>query len=221
MIKLDKKTHTYSKGKTKYISVTTLISKFFKEFNPTEIARLLAKYPNNKSQKHGVRYWKKLWKEQQEYGTLIHSDIQKCIINESDTSEYPETRHALQFFNTYIKGLDCHSQPERIITNEEFKIAGTIDLAIFHGDGYVTVVDWKVVKNINKKSRDGTINELGMEDCNYNKYALQLNMYAWMLSELGYKIFEMKLVQLTKDAYKVYDIPNMFYEIPQLLEGLK
>lgn len=218
-IKFNAKEHSYYINGEKYDSVTEIIGKYFKKFDATEIARKLAKFPVNKANKRGVRYYKKLWKAQQEYGSTVHKDIQD-VLNTHDDPQCSESLHAVDWLNNYTKELnEPHIMSEVILHNKEYKIAGTADILIYiPDDNAVYVIDWKVVKEIKNKGYNDEVSKLGLPDCNFWKYALQLNMYAWMLRRNGFNTPVMKLIQLTPDGVKVFDIPGMVTEVNKILE---
>lgn len=216
-IKFNKKKHTYEREGEEYTSVTTLVSKYFDKFDAKGVARKLAKFPINKANKRGVRYWLQTWKEQQEKGTLVHADIEKAI-NESIEPETLEGKNAIAWLNAKIpEGLSTTAL-EVVLFNDKYKLAGTADCLIFQEDR-VTIIDWKVVKNISMKDDyNNKISKLGTPDSNYWKYSLQLNLYAFMLDASGWKPTELNLIQLTPNGVKVYRIPSMIEEVNKILK---
>lgn len=225
-LKFNKKSHTYSVNGETYRGVTTLVSSFFPKFEGKEIAKKLASFPVNKANKRGVRYWLKKWKLQQEYGSLIHNLIEmhiKANLTLHDT-ELPKDEYisACNFLDKEVKKyVEPLLYPELKVVNHTYKIAGTIDLMIEHRKGnerVVDLIDWKVTKEITKVNKyDKSINDLGFPNANYWKYALQLNMYAWILTQEGYKINKLKLVHLNGTDLTVYEIPAMFDKIQEII----
>lgn len=90
--------------------------------------------------------------------------------------------------------------PELLVWNHDYHIAGQADKMFIQSKRkhrYVWVDDYKTNKKIRKR---GFWNEderkpfmmrdpvKHLQDCNYNKYNLQLSLYAWIMEQAGYKI---------------------------------
>ena len=111
------------------------------------------------------------------------------------------------------------------IFDEEHKLAGSIDMIFKSGDEYY-IADWKRSKEIKKtnKFQKGTPPIEHMDDCNYNHYSLQLNLYKYILEKhYEIKISGMFLVVLhpNNSNYIKIDIPCMQKEISWVLEERK
>lgn len=222
-IKFNKKKHIYYVGSDEYISVSTLVGKYFSKFDSKAIAKKLASFPINKSNKQGVRYWLKLWKSNQEYGTMVHKDIEDSITL-SSKNKFIESENAKLWLDKYISKLTKpFLMPELLLYSEEYKIAGTADLVIVHGEDAqnVTLIDWKCTKELKKSSYDKLITKFGFPDCNYYKYCLQLNMYAWLLKQNFHNVSDVKLVRVYGETIEVIDIPAMQDIIGIILEERK
>ena len=71
---------------------------------------------------------------------------------------------------------------ENLLSNDEYKIAGTADLIYDHGD-YFTIGDFKTNKKFNFTSTFNDFFKNPIEHltyCEFNNYALQMSMYAYM-----------------------------------------
>ena len=113
-----------------------------------------------------------------------------------------------------------HLVPEMQVFSEELGLAGTIDLVVKGQNNTCTLIDWKTNKQINKKSKykKKGIHELtkDIEDCEYEKYSLQLNAYKLILEkEYGLKVEDMIIVHLLEDKYIEYIAKNetFIYEL--------
>lgn len=223
-LKFNKKKHIYSIGNRELTSVTTFIGQFFKPFNAKEIARKLAKFPCNKAKKHGVRYFLKEWKEAAEFGTRVHEGIEEHFRSNCFKADKRETDYIVQAINWFYTQKTIpratNLEVEKIIYSEELGIAGTIDLLLYNGNT-ITLVDWKTSKAINKKAYKG---EKGLkplqeiDDCNYNKYTMQLSLYAYMLELQGYGVDKLVLAHLKEDKVKEYVVPYERELIIKMLE---
>lgn len=221
-MKFDKDTHTYTRQGNDYVSVSTLVARYFSPFNAKDIARKLAKFPHNKANKRGVRYWLKLWKEQQEYGTKVHAELNDYLTVRTPVT-CPEAGHAVDWLSQYMRKLDEPVvYPEYILFNDEYRIAGTSDCLLFCNGTTVSLIDWKVVKKITLQNEyDKVDSVLGVPDSNFWKYSLQLNLYAWMLRQHGYQTTELVLVQLMPGGVKHFKVPGMLDQLKVILEDRK
>jgi ATP-dependent exoDNAse (exonuclease V) beta subunit len=224
-MKINKKLHTYTHAGEKYDSVTTIIGRQFPKFDEKAVARKLAKFPINKQRKHGVRYWLNQWKLQRDYGSNIHWLIEDFIKNNTPIDrtlgkdEYTTAcdwiNNEFQKYNTPI----MHS--EMLVFNTDLKIAGTIDLLVEYTQGsdrLYDIIDWKITKEITKENKyDKELAKCGLPNANYWKYALQLNLYAYILHLSDKKINKLKLCHLIKDKIIVYEIPCMFDKIGEFI----
>lgn len=239
-IKFNKKDHTYYKNGIKYDSVSSIIERYFSKFDADKIAKFKAyqskkdanilrkegKYELAKElEKKGVRYWKNLWKKNRDYGTAVHNNIQQCIQLSAlcTPSLYKETNYALEYLHNFERKLsEPYTMSEVVLFNDEYKIAGTADVLIYEADtNSMYIIDWKVVNEIKDKSYNDKKSKLGLPDSNFWKYCVQLNLYAWMLRQNGFNTPSMKLIQLTPEGIKEFNIPGMVMEINKILEDRK
>jgi len=226
-------THNYFYGKQKLKSVTTFIGQFFNKFDAKKIARKLAKFPVNKANKRGVRYWLKEWKKSAEHGSVVHKLIEEYIIGNmiplTITDEQSYTKRdrtkllqAMTWYDEWNENTwTLKQEAEKIIFSEELGIAGTIELYAETPDG-ITLIDWKTNKRIDNKGYGGKkglepIEEL--EDCHLTKYTLQLSLYAYILEKYyDKKMHQLILVHLMEDKYEEYIVPYEKEIIEKLLE---
>lgn len=225
-IKFNAKTHIYTKNGIKYDSVSSILEKYFSKFDMDKVAKFKALRSRQEGIKgQGIRYWKALWKKNREYGTLVHDNIRLCIQMSPFCIPllYPETNHALKYLHNFEKNIsEPFTMSEVILYNDEYKIAGTADIIIYEPDNNAMyIIDWKVVNEIKTESYQDKQSKLGMPDSNFWKYCVQLNLYAWMLRCNGYVTPSMKLVQLTSNGVKEFNVPGMIEEINKILEDRK
>jgi ATP-dependent exoDNAse (exonuclease V) beta subunit len=221
-IKFNKKKHTYKIGDKELMSVTKWCGQFFEEFDAKAIARKLAKFPVNKANKRGVRYWLNQWKESAEHGTRVHKELEGYLNGILITDGMPETD-----LNKVLAGVDyidwlrlrypdIELEAEKIVYDEELGLAGTVDCVLSHKK-HIRIIDWKTNKQISKLGNPKSKFPGTIDDGNLSKYELQLNVYAYMLSRQGYFIESLRVVHLLDDgSYKEYDIEYK----PELVEIL-
>lgn len=143
-----------------------------------------------------------------------------------------ETPLEWQYFINFVKD-NSHLKPYRTewtVFNEEFKISGSIDMVYENPDGTLSIYDWKRSKNITRINRFNnfalTPSICHLPDSNFWHYALQLNMYKYILeSKYGKIIKDLCLVRLHPEAeeknYELIKLPILTIEINDLLQDMK
>jgi len=222
-ITLNHKTHIYSLKDDpdfKFTSSTTFIHKFFEPFNKWKVAAKLLKLPKYEGMTRDELFAD--WKASSVRGTKIHAEMEYYIQDGTFPESIPGT-FGQQWVDSAIPA-HCELLPEVIVYSKEMGIAGMIDLLVYNpeDEGY-TLVDWKTNKKINKNSFRGKAGikpaTLGVEDCNFNHYSLQLSLYRYMLEEYyGLKIKNQYLVHLTDAGAESLVCPYMKETIKEMLE---
>jgi len=194
-------THTYVRKGKKYTSVSGTIKKFEEEFNEVAIATAKAKKYNasltDKSKIRTKEYYLNEWKNTRDTATTkgkkVHSFAEGDIVNPSCSQEQGIK---LWFDNTeYVVLLN-----EARIYNDEHSLAGTVDLICLNPKtGNLVLVDWKtngvnLFESFSKKKLKAPFNHLYANA--YNKYTIQLSLYAYMLEKAGFKVEKLILVHL-------------------------
>lgn len=127
--------------------------------------------------------------------------------------------------------------PELMIWLDEYEVAGQADKVEIY-DKLITIVDYKTNKKIEKSGwvdfKTGQTKKLldpctGLDDCNFMKYSLQLNFYAYMIKQNnpGYRIKSMILrhVLFNEDGdpigTKDHLVPHLQREIMEILSYVK
>lgn len=189
----------------------------------------------NNVQKKILESWNKKQEDAKKRGIDNHKELEKQFkINSSikeelgnsltttDTSEYKE----------FISGL----YPEFKIEfpySDKLTIIGRADLvAINSEDKLFSVIDHKWSKKLTQKGhfiQDIKTTEKmlyplnGLENCNYNHYALQLSLYAYMLENLhlSYSIYKLLINHFDeKNKNTVVQVPYLKKEVELLLKAI-
>jgi len=205
-IQFDEPTHKYTiHGDASYISVTTFIKPLFEEFDPDAVIASMMKsrkWPSSKYFGMSPTDIKDAWKlagtEASSAGTKLHADIEAFYNGESVVNDSTE----FQYFKAFA--AQCKLKPYRaewIVFDDERKLAGTIDMVFECADGTLAIYDWKRAKSIekanawNKYGKHPSIEHL--PDTNYWHYALQLNLYKFILEQnYGKTVSSLVLVRL-------------------------
>lgn len=218
-IAFEDETHKYhhpkdQTGNAEYISVTTLIDRFF----PFDIDRFI----QIKAEKEGrsksdvLEEFIRDRDEAADRGTSLHEHIENFLKGKSYDSNTKEFKMFLKFHEEIIKPNSFEFiEAEKRILVEEYNIAGTID-ALFkkpNSEEYI-IVDWKRSKNLvidgrpKKYGYGYGMSELGhLDNSSYYKYALQQNIYRYILQEkYGISISSMNLIVLHENFDRFFRI---------------
>lgn len=139
-------------------------------------------------------------------------------IHHEHTLASPEWTYFMDFARDHPEFIPFRT--EWLVWHEDAKIAGSIDMVYRHRDtGRLHIYDWKRSKEIaaqNKFSRTTSSNPLlvDMPDSNYWHYALQLNIYKYILeSKYDVLVDDLVLVRLHPNnspaSYECVPVPIM------------
>lgn len=238
LVEFDEPTHVYTiEGKKGYTSVTTWIHHHFSTFDSDAVSTNIMngnqiKDPTYKyygmSKYEIMELWRINGEKASGSGTKVHHDIE-CFYNNTLTEDSDETD--FRYFKEFARD-NAHLKPYRTewcVFNDEWKIAGSIDMLYENPDGTLLIYDWKRVKllsyenafNSKKSGIPKCLNHIA--DSNFWHYSLQLNIYKAILeSKYGKKITGMFLVCLHPNnhckTYEVVEIPVLTEEIADMVE---
>ena len=235
-IAFDEETHKYihpkdETGNAEYISVTTLIERFF----PFDLNRYIEKKAKeeNRSEEDVLDEYLIIRDEAAEKGTYLHKQIENFLKGSKYESNFIEFQMFIDFYNEEIKKRDLSFfEAEKIIYSNKYNIAGTIDCLFKKNssDEYV-MLDWKRSKKLIIDGRPRiygfgyALSELNnLDNSSYNRYCLQQNIYKYILeTEYSIKISSMQLVVLHANysRYYVVRVPEMKKEVKIILNSLK
>jgi len=214
------------------LSVTTLIHKFFPHFDADLIldkmfksGKLNPKY-EGKTKTQIKAEWDENGKTASGLGTLMHADIERFL-----NDIQPLNKNSIEFgyfmnFWTSLTNTYPNLKPFRtewIVYDEDKNLAGSIDCILENDKGDLVILDWKRSKEIKYDNRFETgytpFNKL--DNCNYNHYTLQLNIYRHLLqTKYRKKILYMMLVILHPNNTDYVCIPVQHYDIASVWDKL-
>ncbi len=162
-----------------------------------------------------VKFWDDRGKEAAQKGTFLHEQIEKYYLGETPvkTDEF----HLFEQFVSEHRNIKPYSSEWRVF-DEEFHIAGTIDLIAKNEHGY-DIFDWKRSKKViytftGKPITDDGWGNVGIgslkdiNDTSYNQYCLQQSLYRYILEKnYNLTISNMYLVILYPDYNQYYKVP--------------
>ena len=217
-------------GNAEYISVTTIINRFF----PFDMDRFIQNKAKReeRTEEDVLNEFLKNRDEASDKGTDMHLQIENFLIGEPYDANSKEFKMFLEFYEKIIvaKGFEFVEAEKKILL-EEYNIAGMID-ALFkkpNKDEYL-ILDWKrskklVVDGYPKKYGYGSAtSELShIDNSSYYKYALQQNMYKYILEvEKNMPVSSMNLIVLHEnyDTFHRVNLVNMDKEIAIILNSI-
>lgn len=247
-MKFNELDHTYFNDDGElYVSGTSLIKKFCKPFERMKIATRYAKKHKRKVQ-DVLDEWDKTSKDAITKGVAFHkmkedelSEKLHITLEDEEHDIFKANWHEGLKINDNLK-LESGVYPELIVWSDKYQIAGQADYVEITKKGYINIQDYKTSKEIKKNSYekwDGSKEMMyfpvhNLEDCNFNHYSLQLNLYAFLIKQhnRNLKIGKLSIEHIIGDFnedtnsfsnVKVipYKVPDMQLEIKILLEYYK
>jgi very-short-patch-repair endonuclease len=221
-IKFYPEPHVYTIDNTPAPSASTIIAKFFPEFDSVYWA-------NRKAPELGMTpdevelMWRTRGQAAAKDGTFLHEQIENFYLEQ----EYKKTEE-FHLFESFVKENN-HIKPYRTewrIFDEHHHIAGTIDLISKIENGY-EMYDWKrskkVVNIINGEPikfnqwQRGVGQLVDIDDTSYNRYCLQQSLYKYILEKnYGLTVSKMFLIVLYPDYDRYYKV-----EVPYLKDKVE
>lgn len=212
-------------------SVTTVLGMLEPEFNSEQIALAISMQDpskkkeqyQNMSQEEILAEWKRINDEANEYGTEVHEIMERYLL--ANKIYIPKNDYERDLISKF-QGIDPMTNgtiyPETILFSEKHKLAGTADIIEDCGD-YFNVWDWKTNKKFRFISEyDHWLNPpvSHLSDCQYNVYALQLSIYAYMFQmETKKKVGRLGIFYYNKEeGFKLVPLPYMGLEAKAVLD---
>ena len=226
----DEEKHRYTVNGTELTSATRFVGSFFPEFDKESISKKYAD-KHRMAQAEVLAKWKAINEESTRMGSLVHSycehkALQKLsqfdleCLTDDDQSRCRAADMAFEDLQKRFNVVDA----EKIVFDSFIGLAGTIDLLLEDVESNAIIIfDWKTNRRILKSNFFGKVANLPidfLDDCNYNEYCLQLNVYRLILIRQGYfpgKNIRMALTHLMPDKYQPYRVPCMESVIEKML----
>ena len=224
-VKFDEQSHTYThKDYGKFISVTTLLGKYKKPFDSNYHAERVAKR-EGVSKEMVLEMWEVEKNKACDKGTRIHKLLEDYINIGETQDDYG------WLFKSYDKSADRNIDSykkvlcEKLLYDEEYKVAGTADLIYEHSNNEFTLGDFKTNKKFRFCSSFGErllapVDHL--HNCEFNIYALQLSTYAFMYEQLtGMKCRKLVIFYLSGDRFTAYHCNFLKSDVEKILQHYK
>jgi ATP-dependent exoDNAse (exonuclease V) beta subunit len=227
--------HVYTVAGRHPTSVTTVVHKFFAKFQASSVIDKMMNSPNwpeskyfGMSKEQIQRSWEDNGREAREQGTLMHAQIETYL----NSGQLPQqlSREFQQFLNFWKDFSQLNPQfkvyrTEWMIYSSDGKVAGSIDMVLEGPQRELIILDWKRSKEIRTDNRFckglGPLSHL--DDCNFNHYSVQLNLYKYLLENYYGKLVNGMYIVIfhpLQSDYKCLTIPNLQKEVKQCLDFL-
>lgn len=232
MIYLNEETHTYTDIKgNEYLSVSKFISLFQKKFDRENISKAYAA-KNGISQNSVLADWDKKRDDAIDHGNRIHNAIEQYFktttINPENEDLKPTILSIAKDYSKYYRIF-----PEEIISNSDFFIAGKTDNRFQLTSSPKSIISFSDFKT-NLRNGIQTENKynqylLGplshLQDCNFNKYAIQLSLYAYLYQlKTNCRIGDLHILYIPPSNFLQYSkiyIPYLKLECIAMIEWYK
>jgi ATP-dependent exoDNAse (exonuclease V) beta subunit len=218
-------------GDSSFTSVTTFVHSHFEKFDADLIINkmmksdkwILSKYYGMTKQEIKDS-WELNRIEASSAGTKLHRDIELYYNHIQINNDSIEYNFFLDFEKERIQLGLIPYRTEMMIFDEEYKLAGSVDMLYKCSDGTYQIYDWKRCKQIKKqnywrKSKTMEINHI--PDCNFWHYTLQLNTYKKILERKYQMIISGMYLVCLHPNFKTYqriEVEDISYEINMLFE---
>lgn len=210
--------HRYEVEGEEFQSVTTVIKRFFPEFNADSALDKMGKnHPLYGLPREEIKArWARERDDASASGTEMHRQIED-FLNTGAIGDHPDFK---VFHDTYTRTR--RGEPYRtewIIFDEETGIAGTIDYLYRRGDQF-GMTDWKRSKKISRENRwERPLPPIShLQACNFDQYALQQNIYRLILKKnYGICVDRMMLAQIHGGNLTPYPMPLMEREAAKIM----
>jgi len=230
----DEEAHIYAKdetGNATYISVTTLIERFF----PFDLKRYIERkaQEEDRTEEDVFDEYVLMRDEAAAKGTELHEQIENFLKGSEYDYESIEFNLFLEFYKNELETSDLiFYDAEKMIFSDKYNVAGTIDCLFKKSNKEEFVIlDWKRSK---KLTIDGLPKKFGfgyalseinhLDNSSYYRYCLQQNIYKLIAeNEYSMKVSSMWLIVL-HDVFPTYykiKVPDLTREAKIILNSLK
>jgi hypothetical protein len=227
-IQFEEESHTYTIDGVRdgWVSCTTFLHEFFGHFDADSVISKMMSSPKWRLSKYygmTAAEIKKSWSDKGEAsstaGTRMHLDIEHFY---NAMPAVPATTYSIEdgfaglaidgwtpaagtewdYFCDYQRQHGSRFRPFRtewLVFDDEYRVAGSVDMVYLKPDGTLAIYDWKRVEEVRTENRFqkgfGPLTHL--PDTNYWHYSIQLNVYRYIIQKhYGYIVSELALVVL-------------------------
>lgn len=228
-LSFDEASHTYTAHGRELISVTTLVSSLFKEFDADYWSERKAPQLGITPEELRAR-WAAKGKRSRDLGTAMHARIEQYYLG----NDQGDDGDGYNLFRRFAASVILHPyRTEWRIFDEDYGVAGTLDFLEQDSEGVFNIYDWKRATSLvrdgqlvreNHFGETGLGPAAGIPDTAYWHYALQLGIYRHILStKYGIEVENMKLgvFHPSYDRPYVISLPYLKKQVEDILENHK
>ena len=221
-VKFEESTHTYTnENDKKFISVTTLLGKYKKPFDKHLHAQRVADR-EGVSKEIVLEQWDIEKNRACDKGTNIHKVLEDYItVGETQDDYgwlYKSYNKSVEWYVDRFKKVLC----EKLLHCDDNMVAGMADLIYEHNKDEFTLGDFKTNKKFRFSSPFGERLLAPVEhlhNCEFNVYALQLSMYAYLYEQAtGKKCRKLVIFYLSGDRFKAHHCNYLKSDIKNILK---
>ena len=215
-----------------YISGTGFLHQFFPEFDPTGVITERCAKKEGLTVEQIKEKWAAKGRESCRLGTRLHEVCEDIELGRDlrntpeDDVEKARFANGIKMAKAFRVKLDILGV-EKIVFDPELKIAGTIDLfAQSRKDKSYVIIDHKTNAEI-ERANDNPYNKFclapveHLPDTSFYHYALQLNLYAYLLKRNKYvpkdSKFKFYLDHVTADKADLIELPALESDIKEMI----
>jgi ATP-dependent exoDNAse (exonuclease V) beta subunit len=224
------------------VSTTAFIHAYFESFDPCATALKLVHRPDFGTNPRYAIYrhltadteeetalaitasWEENGRAASVAGTLLHRNIELYYNDIKVDDPRVEFRKHFKTYHTHMETAGwVPFRTEWLVYDEDYKLTGSIDCVFHHPvSGKYIIRDWKMSKKISKFGfgKTGQPPLQHLPDCNYTHYALQQNVYKFLIERnYGLTIDHMAIVifHSSNDNFIEFEIPDMQEDIHNML----
>lgn len=198
----NKGSHEYEDEQgNKFLTGSTFAHRFEKEFDAKNIAPKVADKKLTTVEKV-LEGWEMKSEVSLMYGSTVHKALE-CGIK---YGEMPNSPHLAALVQDYLDmTVDDDQVSEQFVVDFEHKLCGTIDVLVDRKNKHVVVRDFKSGDVFKRTSITPEGQELwpNLENKMISLYQLQLSFYAYILTQMGYKVDALEIWYIEGEAWKV------------------
>lgn len=204
--------------KTAFPSVTQFIGHYIPPFDEAGAAANAARRSGT-TPDEVLKKWAASREYACDFGTRVHANQEAMLLGRTPPNRPRDERErrimaaGWQAVSMLFAAGWRTMAAEMMVGSVRYRLAGTVDAILTRGKNEVLVADWKTNRELSASSKYGTkflppLDDL--DDCELNKYAIQLNLYRKILLSDGYlpatANVRMCIVHLREDGPKVHEV---------------
>lgn len=222
-IRFNAEEHRYFYGDQELTSVTKMIKTIQKPFDKQGVAAKTAA-KEDKSVQQVLAEWEAKGEKGRALGTLVHSHIQKTLLDIPDKQTSFDTFLALNTLAPEITAFNrlwAELQPkvkygvkdvEFVVGDAELGMAGTVDSMFYSRETeQYHLWDWKTGKFELSNRWQKLLPPFDyLDDCQLNVYSLQVSLYRLIIERnTNLDLGDSYLVHLSSDGYQVHQVVDL------------